>query len=184
MMTLDQAKERLSIVSLELSKVTHGSWEAKQLQAEWYQLENLISKLQRSALAKWKRLWADPEWADKKKIHQSQVMKDLWNNEWSHKRKEENDDEVVEVKPAKEPKEPKLSKREWKDMVDSDGWLVKVNKKDILDRLDEGWLFDCDSICLWNNDMGVYRRVSLIEERVEACEHIRGMLKCGWTIGK
>lgn len=184
MLTLNQAKERLAIVSSKLNDMTVSTYELKELQVEWYELERLITKLERSTLAKWKKLWADPEWAEKKREHHSQVMKDLWNTQWSHKRKDDTEEEEVKQPVVKQPKEPKLSKREWRDMVDADGWLVKVNKKEIADRLEEGWLFDCDTICLWSSDLGVYRRISLLEERIEACEEIKDMLKRGWTIGK
>ena len=123
--------------------------------------------------ARWKYLWKDPDWATWKSKHHSKVMKDLWDTVWAYKRKAE----------AEEP-DMSFSTREFKPMVDDDGCLVQVKKEEILDRLKEGWLLECDTLSLWNKDKGRYQTIDLKEDRLDACDTIRDMLDKGWSIGK
>jgi len=122
--------------------------------------------------SRWKYLWKDAEWADWKSKHQSKVMKDLWDTVWAYKRKPE---EVPDLS---------FSTREFKPMVDEEGCLVQVKREEILERLIEGWLLECDTLSLWNKDKAKYHQIDLREDRLDACDTIKDMLTKGWTVGK
>lgn len=119
--------------------------------------------------SRWKYLWKDPKWAEWKSKHHSQVMKELWDTVWVHKRR---------VKPEVE--EPLLLEEDCTEMVDEDGFSSLVRKEDILGRLGEGWLLECDEVVLSLGEDS--KRIDLSDERLLGCDEVKDLMEKGWAI--
>ena len=149
-----EIKERLSVLKVIIDHEGENNPEAIK---EYQALVDLLV----GQKSKWKYLWQNPAWVEWKRKHQSEVMVNLWDTVWQHKR--------IEF---------------FCPMVDDDGFLVEVHYKEVLARLKGGWLLENDEFSIWSNDEKNPVRIDLTEDRIKGCDEVVRLLEAGWKISK